>query len=709
MIRMYNSLNKLLKNRYVPRWVIFVADLMMVVLAFFLCYSLRYSIASGNLEATRVLIQSIPLVAIYIISFLIFRPSAGVVRHTTTHDIQRIIGSVMFSGFFLIVLSLVSEYFGGFAIMEVPIGVIIIHSLVTTAILTFMRVSIKYAYHYITRITKTTTSVMIYGAGNLGQGTLEAIERSENPAYEVVGFIDTNRHLQGKSKSGVPIYSPAEAVDKILSHKHVQVVVIAIHPANVIKDAEENLFNYCLESHIELRKVPPVNEWIDGTFEARSIKRVSIDDLLGREQIRLDTERIQRGLEGKTIMVTGAAGSIGSEIARQLLSFNTGKLVLVDQAESALFDLQMEIKAKYNGYRDFEPVIADISHEQRLRNIFIKYRPEIVFNAAAYKHVPLMEDNVCEAVRVNIGGTKLLADMAKEFGVKKFVMISSDKAVNPTSVMGASKRVCEMYVQSLENGNKNGIQFITTRFGNVLGSNGSVVPLFTRQIEAGGPVTITHKEMKRYFMTIPEACQLVLEAGFMGQGGEIYLFNMGRPVKIYDLAVKMITLAGLKPEKDIRIVETGLRPGEKLFEELFKDTENNVPTHNPNILIARMSKADPEIVRREINELIDSAMKETDHQLVERIKNIVPEYEPQNPKYKDLLSNGNGNGNGKGNDNGNGQGYGGNGSASSGFDGHMKPEIEKPRHKAMHFRNITNKVAQLLAFRREPAVVRIRI
>ena len=264
--------------------------------------------------------------------------------------------------------------------------------------------------------------------------------------------------------------------------------------------------------------------------------------MLGRDEIKLDNTNIQNGLEGKTIMVTGAAGSIGSEIARQLLSFKTGKIVLVDQAESALYDLQIEIKTKYNGNRDFEPVIADISNKERLRKIFLKYNPEIIFNAAAYKHVPLMEDNVCEAVRVNIGGTKLLADMASEFGVKKFVMISSDKAVNPTSVMGASKRVCELFVQSLANSYNGGTQFITTRFGNVLGSNGSVVPLFTRQIEAGGPVTVTHRDMIRYFMTIPEACQLVLEAGFMGQGGEIYLFDMGKPVRIWDLAAKMISL-----------------------------------------------------------------------------------------------------------------------------------------------------------------------
>jgi FlaA1/EpsC-like NDP-sugar epimerase len=625
-------INKLIKNRYLPRWVIFIADLVVVWLSFFLCYSLRYSFSVNTLEPAQVFIQAVPVLIIYTISFLIIRPSTGVLRHTTTHDIQQIIGSILLSMVLLMGLTVGNRYLGPVSILNMPVSVILIHALVTSAILTFMRVSIKYAYHYLTRVRKGNINVMIYGAGNLGQGTLLAMERSDTPSYEIAGFIDSNRQLHGKSKSGVPIYSPAEAM-KILRERSIDVVVIAINSGNIVREDEEKLFDNCLENQVELRKVPPVNEWINGSFDARKIKKISIDDLLGREEIKLNTDRIQQGLEGKTIMVTGAAGSIGSEIARQLLSFRTGKIVLVDQAESALFDLQMEIRAKYNGSRDFEPVMADVSNEGRLRQVFEQYHPEIVFNAAAYKHVPLIEDNVCEAVRVNIGGTKLLADISREYGVKKFVMISSDKAVNPTSVMGASKRVCEMYVESIQNGNKEGIQFITTRFGNVLGSNGSVVPLFTRQIESGGPVTITHRDMKRYFMTIPEACQLVLEAGFMGQGGEIYLFNMGKPVRIYDLAEKMITLAGLQPGKDIRIVETGLRPGEKLFEELFDPAENHLPTHNPKIVIANMRRSDPRFVKEQVDAILSATMNEKDVELVERIKKLVPEFNPQNPRF----------------------------------------------------------------------------
>ena len=363
---------------------------------------------------------------------------------------------------------------------------------------------------------------------------------------------------------------------------------------------------------------------------------MNIEDLLGREVIALDTERIRGGLKESVILVTGGAGSIGSELVRQLLIFGAHKVVIVDQAESALFELQNELLTK--GYKKgrFDVMIGDVTNFYRMVQLFERYHPDMVFNAAAYKHVPLMEENPYEAVRVNVGGTQLLANLSIQYKVQKFVMISTDKAVNPTNVMGASKRICEMYIQSQSQLDGMNTQFITTRFGNVLGSNGSVVPLFSKQIATGGPVTITHRDITRYFMTIPEACQLVLEAGFMGSGGEIYVFDMGKPVKIYDLAMKMITLAGLEPGRDIEIVETGLRPGEKLYEELLASKENTLPTYHKKIMIGRSRESNPLIVHHEVLSLLNLLKSATDDQLVSAMKKLVPEFISQNSTYERL-------------------------------------------------------------------------
>jgi FlaA1/EpsC-like NDP-sugar epimerase len=370
-------------------------------------------------------------------------------------------------------------------------------------------------------------------------------------------------------------------------------------------------------------------------LEKVKIQNIKIEDLLGREPISIDINKISAGLNGKQILVTGAAGSIGSEIVRKLLLFNPAKVILVDQAESALYTFHNELLATY-GNINVEIIVGNVSDQNRMRKIFENHRPEIIFHASAYKHVPLMEDHPYEAVKTNIGGTKVMADLAVEFEVKKFVMISTDKAVNPTNVMGASKRICEIYIQSLSQMKGIKTQFVTTRFGNVLGSNGSVVPLFKSQIEKGGPVKITHKDITRYFMTIPEACQLVLEAGFMGNGSEIYVFDMGSPVKIYDLAEKMIFLSGYIPHKDIKIVVTGLRPGEKLYEELLSSKENCKPTHNEKITIGKVRQYDYYEADARITDMLENLVVDTDDMIVSRMKDMVEEFISQNSKYEKL-------------------------------------------------------------------------
>jgi FlaA1/EpsC-like NDP-sugar epimerase len=396
------------------------------------------------------------------------------------------------------------------------------------------------------------------------------------------------------------------------------------------------LMELCLKNKVIVKEIPPVNDWLSGVLNARQLRQMNIADLLGREVIKLDTARIRGGLKDSVILVTGGAGSIGSELVRQLLFFDALKVVIVDQAESALYDLQNELLAKGVNETRFVVVVADVTNISRMLEQFERHRPDLVFNAAAYKHVPLMEENPSEAIRVNIGGTQLLTKLSIQFKVKKFVMISTDKAVNPTNVMGASKRISEMYIQSHSQHEGMKTQFITTRFGNVLGSNGSVVPLFNKQIEAGGPVTLTHREITRYFMTIPEACQLVLEAGFMGSGGEIFIFDMGKPIKIYDLAVKMITLAGLEPGRDIEIRETGLRPGEKLYEELLATKENTVPTYHPKIMIGKIRESNPVEVHNDINNLLQLLKYSTNDELVKTMKAIVPEFISQNSVYEHL-------------------------------------------------------------------------
>ena len=455
----------------------------------------------------------------------------------------------------------------------------------------------------------------------------------------VVAFIDDNKTLAKKRMFERPVYSMDKAFKTVVPQKNISELIIAISPEKLLKSNKTKIINLCIENHIKVKIIPRVTEWINGGLNTKQFREIKIEDLLERDVIQLDRKKIKEGVKDATVLVSGAAGSIGSEIVRQLITFHAKEVILLDKAESQLYDLQNEIIASNNS-PTFKLLICDVTNKKKVRKIFEKYSPSIVFHAAAYKHVPLMEDFPCEAIRVNVGGTKVLADLSIEFGVKKFVFVSTDKAVNPTNVMGASKRISEIYIQSLVQKQGFKTRFITTRFGNVLGSNGSVVPLFEKQIKEGGPITLTHRNITRYFMTIPEACQLVLEAGFMGKGGEIFVFDMGKPVKIYNLAKKMIALSGYVPGKDIDIKITGLRPGEKLYEELLNNKENVLPTYNSKIMIAKVRKHDYKKVNYAVSQMINGVDNMSRYEIVARMKELVPEFVSKHSRYEKLDHNG---------------------------------------------------------------------
>jgi FlaA1/EpsC-like NDP-sugar epimerase len=633
---MYHKFNQYLSNRYLPRWVVFTFDLFVVVLSFFISYYLRFNFDTGAMNMERVILQLLFMIPVMIVGFAIFKPFNGIIRHTATRDIQRILYSLFLSSVILTIITLFARGNGLINPFVIPFSVMIIHFILSVFLMTWTRLLVRLIYQNLRLHNKKEVRVMIMGAGELGQVSLTALERSANPNYKVIGFIDDNQQLQGKTKAGIPICSLQKAFDSIISSQQVDEIILAVNRGGMSDEKVRNLMALCISRKIVIKEIPPVNDWLTGGLNARQLRHMNIEDLLGRDVIAFDSEGIRERLKESVILVTGGAGSIGSELVRQLLMFDARKVVILDQAESALYDLQHELLAK--GYKSsrFVAMVGDVTNFFRMVQLFERYHPNLVFNAAAYKHVPLMEENPFEAIRVNVGGTQLLANLSIKYGVKKFVMISTDKAVNPTNVMGASKRICEMYIQSQSQLEGIKTHFITTRFGNVLGSNGSVVPLFSKQIAAGGPVTLTHRDITRYFMTIPEACQLVLEAGFMGSGGEIFVFDMGKPVKIYDLAVKMITLAGLEPGRDIEIRETGLRPGEKLYEELLATKENTLPTYHKKILIGKTRECNPVLIHHEVLALLNLLKSATDDQLVSAMKKLVPEFISQNSTFERL-------------------------------------------------------------------------
>ena len=591
--------------------------------------------SAARIELQNLLRQIFVCVLIFISVYLIIKPHYNILRHTTLKDFSSIVYALIFGTSCLLALSVFgrnNQILGNYAI---PYAVIIIQFFISAFILLSSRLFIKAIFHYLFLRPESVQNTMIFGAGRMGMITHNVLERENQLNFNVVGFIDDNPNLHGKKINDIRVYSVFEAIDHVIANKGVKEVIIAIAPMEISRERKQTFVNSCLGKGVQIKEVADVSSWIKGSTEKVKIQNIRIEDLLGREPMSIDTNKISSGLDGKRILVTGAAGSIGSEIVRKLLQFNPKKVILVDHAESALYNLNNELLTSYKSI-NIEIIVANVSDSNRMRGIFQNHRPEIIFHASAYKHVPLMEEHPYEAVKTNIGGTKVMADLSVEFGIKKFVMISTDKAVNPTNVMGASKRICEIYVQSLSQTKGIKTQFVTTRFGNVLGSSGSVVPLFKNQIDRGGPVTITHKDITRYFMTIPEACQLVLEAGFMGNGSEIYVFDMGSPVKIYDLAEKMIFLSGYIPHKDIKIVVTGLRPGEKLYEELLSSKENCKLTHNEKITIGKVRQYDYYKANEKITEMLENLNNDTDEMIVLRMKDLVTEFISQNSKFEKL-------------------------------------------------------------------------
>ncbi|MFI5204176.1 MAG: polysaccharide biosynthesis protein [Flavobacteriales bacterium] len=617
-------------EKYASRWLVLVIDTFICLFSLAFAYLVRFDFISFPIEEEWPALKiALPIyVVVRVGLFILFKTHRGVVRHTSTQDSKRVFVSVLLGTVIFAILIPVRTSIDG--LFFLPLSIVVIEFLLTLFLLLTFRFAIKLIFLEQKFKGKEKQHIIIYGAGEMGLITKRTIEQETTANYKVMAFVDDNPEKQGKSMEGSSIYAPAK-LDELIKKYNVSQLIIAIVAPDPSK--KRILIETALRNQIEVLTVPPVQVWMTGQLSVKQIKKVKIEDLLGRKPIELDNETLSKELKDKRVLVTGGAGSIGAEIVRQVLRFKPEQVYILDIAESALYDLENELVAM--GYKDrFETVIGDVRNRHRMENVFKTFKPQYVFHAAAYKHVPLMEENPSEAILTNIGGSCIIADLAESSGSEKMVFVSTDKAVNPTSVMGASKRIAEIYIQTKSKKSKT--KFITTRFGNVLGSNGSVIPLFKRQIDLGLPVTVTHPEVTRYFMTIPEACRLVLEAGVMGEGGEIFIFDMGESVKIADLARKMIHLSGLVPDKDVPIVFTGLRPGEKLYEELLATKENTIPTHHPQLMIAKVREYEAVDVNPKIANLVEMFDKQNNRELVTLMKEIVPEYISNNSEFETL-------------------------------------------------------------------------
>lgn len=632
---MLSLINKLMKDRYLPSWVIILIDFGICVLAAFISGFIlggkeKYFNFPLDVYSARFLILSIVLTTSFLI---LFRVAKGVIRYSTFSDAMRIFFAVVFSCALMLIVNAIYKY--NFDPLEkdfIPKQLILIYFFVCYIGLFLFRMFVRWLFEKAYKAgihISMTTSIIIFGAGRTGTATANTM-MSASRKYYIKGFFDDEDSLSGKSIMGFRIWGKKD-YEYVLKYKDIDQLVIATN--RISTERKNEIFDLCFQNKIKVLTVPNIKTWTDGQLKVEQIKEIEIEQLLNREEIKLNVDIISSEIANKIVLVTGAAGSIGSEIIRQLTRFQPKLIVVLDQAETPLYNIENELKDKYSDV-NFKIIICSVQDKERLEDIFSQINPDIVFHAAAYKHVPMMEAHPYEAVRVNVFGTKNIADLSSKYGVKKFVMISTDKAVNPTNVMGATKRFAEIYIQSLDRISET--QYITTRFGNVLGSNGSVIPRFREQIKKGGPVTVTHPDIIRYFMTIPEACRLVLEAGVMGKGGEIFIFDMGEPVKIVDLAKRMIKLSGFEADNDIKIEFSGLRPGEKLYEELLNKKEHSLPTYHKKIFIAHNESYDFDSVKHSLTDLEKECHNQNEEGIVSCIKGLVKNFKSNNSRFEKL-------------------------------------------------------------------------
>lgn len=624
---------KILDQRYLPRWIVVLIDLVLISISWIATFFILAETPIVFYKTLTVLEQGFVIILLTAILFFVFKTYSGIIRHSTFTDIIKLALALFFTMVIAVVFNSIFEAIEGHKILLTTS--IFLYCLLSFTLLLLFRVAVKESYHFLRKNASLSSKkrTAILGTNDDAISLANALLQDSKLSYNLVGFLSENDSSKRFKILGKPIVSLAENYTETLSKFSVESVLM-INDASVLTN-QQKISEALIHAGFEVLSVPSLTDWSKTKQLEKKIKPIQIEDLLDRDPISINTDLIKKDLEGKTILVTGGAGSIGSEIVRQVAGFTPKRLVILDQSELSLYQLELALQQEFPEL-DFVTELADISNMYRLDLLFEKYDFDIVYHAAAYKHVPLIERNPHEAIYVNILGTVNLSIVSTKYGIKKFVMVSTDKAVNPTNVMGASKRAAEMYVQALQQEKGVHTRFITTRFGNVLGSSGSVIPLFRKQIAEGGPVTVTHKDIIRYFMTIPEACQLVLQAGTMGNGGEIYVFDMGKPVKIYELAKRMIRLSGFEPGVDIHVEITGLRPGEKLYEELLNDSSTTQPTHHPKIMISKVPVTHFETTKEKIKAIITSATTDSDLKFVKLLKELVPEFKSENSQFEKL-------------------------------------------------------------------------